>query len=78
MLIEDYRFDKINKKKIYLVEFITTYRATSSHFQSMYTLGPSINYVVSRGEGEGDQKLPILLSKKTTKRGSKITDFETT
>ena len=30
--------------------------------------GPSINYVVSRGEG-GGQKLPILLSKKTTKRG---------
>ena len=42
--------------------------------------GPSINYVVSRGEG-GGQKLPILLSKKTTKRGgrgSKIADFETT
>ena len=30
-------------------------------------MGPSINYVVSRGEG-GGQKLPILLSKKTTKR----------
>ena len=30
--------------------------------------GPSINYVVSRGEG-GGQKLPILLSKKTAKRG---------
>ena len=41
--------------------------------------GPFINYVVSRGEG-GGQKLPILLSKKTTKRGrgSKISDFETT
>ena len=33
--------------------------------------GLSINYVVSRGEGPGGggQKLPILLSKKTTKRG---------
>ena len=30
--------------------------------------GPSINYVVSRGEG-GGQKLPILLSRKTNKRG---------
>ena len=40
--------------------------------------GPSINYVVSRGEGGGGQKLPILLSKKTTKRGSKIANFETT
>ena len=30
--------------------------------------GPSINYVISRGEG-GGQKMPILLSKKTTKRG---------
>ena len=30
-------------------------------------LGSSINYVVSGGEG-GGQKLPILLSKKTTKR----------
>ena len=40
--------------------------------------GPSINYVVS-GRG-GGQKLPILLSKKTTKRGrgSKIADFRTT
>ena len=28
---------------------------------------PSINYVVSRGEG-GGQKLPLLLSEKTTKR----------
>ena len=36
-----------------------------------------MNYVVSRGEW--GQKLPILLSKKTTKRGrgSKIADFET-
>ena len=32
---------------------------------------PSINYVVSRGEG-GGQKLPILLSKKTTKRGEGV------
>ena len=42
--------------------------------------GPTINYVVSRGEGSGP-KLTILLSKKTTKRGgkgSKIADFETT
>ena len=40
---------------------------------------PSINYVVSGGEG--GQKSLILLSKKTTKRGgrgSKIADFETT
>ena len=40
---------------------------------------PSMNYVVSRGEG--GQKLPILLSKKTTKRGgggSEIADFEKT
>ena len=31
-------------------------------------LGASINYIVSGG-GEGGQKSPILLSKKTTKRG---------
>ena len=31
-------------------------------------MGLSINYVVSGGEG-GGRKLPILLSKKTTKRG---------
>ena len=41
--------------------------------------GPSINYVVS--VGEGGQKLPILLIEKMTKRGrgrgSEITDFET-
>ena len=36
-------------------------------FALTYTKGPSINYVVSRGEG--GQKLPILLSKKTAKRG---------
>ena len=41
----------------------------SNFFEAfMRHMGPSINYVVSRGEG-GGQKLPILLSKKTTKRG---------
>ena len=35
--------------------------------------GPSINYVVSRVEG--GQKLPILPSKKTTKRGVKNLRF---
>ena len=43
--------------------------------------GPSIYYVVSVGE-EGGQKLPILCSKKTTKKRKggkkKIADFETT
>ena len=35
--------------------------------------GLSINYVVSRGEGPGGgQKLPILLSKKTTKGGEGV------
>ena len=33
--------------------------------KSLNSWGPSINYVVERGEG---QKLPILLGKKTTKR----------
>ena len=33
--------------------------------------GPSINYVVSWGEG-GGQKILILLSKKTTKRGEGV------
>ena len=32
-------------------------------------LGPFINYFVSVGGRGGGQKLPILLSKKTTKRG---------
>ena len=42
--------------------------ATLLVFKIISSRGPSINYVVSRGEG-GGQKLPILLSKKTTKRG---------
>ena len=33
-----------------------------------YDKGPSINYVVSVGGKGGGQKLPILHSKKTTKR----------
>ena len=45
------------------------------------TGGSSINYLVSRGGGGEGQKLPILLSEKTSKRGgeeSKFADFETT
>ena len=38
-----------------------------AHGIKILSKGPSINYVVSRGEG-GGQKLPILLGKKTTKR----------
>ena len=38
--------------------------------------GPSINYVVSVGE-EGGQKLPILQSKKTTKREEGGQNFST-
>ena len=38
-----------------------------TYIQITTAKGPSINYVVSRGEG--GQKFPILLSKKTTKRG---------
>ena len=34
--------------------------------------GSSINYVVSRGEGGGGQKLPILLIKKMTNRGKGV------
>ena len=44
-----------------------------SYTQSqIYTWGPSINYVVSRGRGGGSRKFPILFSKKTTKRGKVV------
>ena len=52
-----------------------------SYTQSqIYTLGPSINYVVSRGRRGGVQKLPFLPRKRTPRggEGSKIAEFETT
>ena len=62
------------EKQIY---FCLLFLVADSPIIESYSKGPSINYVVSRGER--GPKLPILLSKKTTKRGegTKIVDIET-
>ena len=51
--------------------YICNFTCNFVHIIHRYYKGPSINYVVSVG-GEGCQKLPILHSKQTTKRGEGV------